>query len=291
MYTGNDPGREPIVMTDDPADRRDTRSEGGPSEEWIARIAESEGVSEEEVVEQLVSSYWTLKEMHGLMEQSEEGIDTEELPLDVERVFADSVSGDIDEIGARLDRLEEAIAGATVDDDTGEIAAQLEMLSQRINGVEEKLTERQDSLEDRFDEEFANLETILDYLIDTTDELDDRIDSIAGEQESDREHRNEQERLVELKRLASRLGVRSAKCEYCDSTIEIALLPTPDCPQCDRRFTDIQPSTRWFGFGTDVLKVTEEPYLDDRTERETPTAEAESTSDGSDPFEWGDARE
>jgi|GEM_PF-2513086 len=278
-------------MTEDTGDRGDATSESDAPDEWIERIAESEGLSREEVVEQLVSSYWTLKEMHGLMEHSEEGIDSEELPLDVDRVFADSVSEDIGGITKRLDRLEEALSTAEETDDSGEMAAQLEMLSQRIDGVEEKLTRRQDSLKSRFDEEFDNLETILDYLLDSTDELDDRIDSIAAEQSIDREHRDEQERLVELKRLASRLGVRSAKCEYCDSAIEIALLPTPDCPQCDRRFTDIQPSSGWFGFGSNVLRVTEEPYLDDGTDSESIEENTAPATDDTDPFEWGSSRD
>lgn len=278
-------------MTDEPRDRRDTRSEAEGTDEWIDRIAESEGLSREEVVEQLVSSYWTLKEMHGLMEHSEEGIESEELPLDVDRVFADSVSEDIGGITERLDRLEEALSTAEETDDTGELAAQLEMLGQRITAVEEKLTRRQDSLKSRFDEEFDNLGTILEYLLDSTDELDERINSLAAEQSVDQEHRNEQERLVELKRLASRLGIRSAKCEYCDTTIEIALLPTPDCPQCDRRFTDIQPSSGWFGFGSNVLRVTEEPYLDDGTDAEPNEEDPEPVTEDTDPFEWGSSRD
>lgn len=278
-------------MAEDPRDKRDVRSESNAPDEWLDRIADSEGISRDEVVEQLVSSYWTLKEMHGLMEHSEEGIQTEELPLDVERVFSDTFSDDIEEVTERLNRLEAALAEGAADEEASEAAARVEMLAQRIDAVESKLSERQDSLQSRFDEEFENLETILDYLIETTDELDARIDTVVREQETDRGHRDEQERLVELKRLASRLGVRSATCEYCDTSLDIALLPTPDCPQCDRRFTDIQPSKGWFGFGSDVLRVTEEPYLDDAAESGSTGEDTESTTDHVDAFEWGSSRD
>lgn len=271
------------MMTDDPSDRRGSR-ESHDAEEWIDRIAESEGLTREEVVEQLVSSYWTLQEMHGLIEQSEEGTESAELPLDVERLFSEDVEALVD----RLDRLEAAVEEGTSTDPEA-VNARVEMLAQRIAAVEESLTERVGSLERRFDEEFDNLETILDYLIETTDELDDQVESVAEAQAADRRDREEEQRLVELKRLASRLGVRSAKCEYCDARVEIALLPTPHCPQCDRRFTDIQPATGWFGFGTDVLTVSGEPLLEgpddvDRAESDGDDGDGTATED---PFEWG----
>jgi len=275
-------------MNDDPSDRRESH-QSPETDGWIDRIAESEGLSREEVVEQLVSSYWTLKEMHGLMGLSEEGVESADLPLDLDRIYSESVADDVEEIVDRLDRLEDAVeAGGTADVD--EVGARVEMLAQRIAAVEESLAERVGGLEGRFDEEFDNLETILDYLIETTDDLGERVQSADEAQEAARADREEQRRLVELKRLASRLGVRSAKCEYCDATVEIALLPTPHCPQCDRQFTDIQPATGWFGFGTDRLTVSDQPYLNGTDAGESADADDAGSGDG-DPFEWGDDRD
>lgn len=280
-------------MPDDQSDERNSQAGSGATDEWIDRIAESEGLNRDEVVEQLVSSYWTLKEMHGLMEHSEEGMDTEAdpLPLDIETLYSETLSEELGEITSRLDRLETELDERGVK--AGEIGTRVETLAQRLSSVEEKLGDRQNELQSRFDEEFANLETILDYLIEMTDDLESRLDQVVEEQAAERTHREEQERLVDLKRLASRLGVKSAKCEYCDERIEIALLPTPDCPQCDRRFTDIQPSQRWLGLGTDVLKVTSEPYLDEKGDDHYvgDDTEVSSTDRVVDSFRWGENRD
>lgn len=282
-------------MTDDPADTRENQSET-ESEEWLAKIAESEGLSRDEVVEQLVSSYWTLKEMHGMMEQTKEGRDAgrDVTPLDIEAVYAETLSESLDEIRERLERVEEELP----DEDGNPLPGELEMLSQRIAAVEETLGDRHSELESRVDEEFGNLATILDYLIETTDSLTDGLESLSREQEADRRRRVEEERLTELKRLASRLGVRSATCGYCSATVDIAVLPTPECPQCDRRFTDIEPGRRWFGLGSNTLKVTEEPYLEgssrraeDRERQDSGSGAITSEASDGDTFVWGEDRD
>lgn len=311
-------------MTDDPADHADhaddraPRLDSGHSEAWIERIAESEGISRDEVVDRLVSSYWTLKEIHGLVETSEESDEADggEWPLDVGLAYSESLSAELTDLRDRVDGLEGALPGDDAVGSASELTAQVKMLAQRVAAVEESLRDRQDGLDSRLDRELDNLETILEYLIETTDDLAAEVEALADEQRADRRRRAAEDRLADLKHLASRLDVRSAKCAYCDTRVEIALLPTPECPQCDRSFTDIEPATGWFGFGSNVLTVTEEPYLkDDSADRERtasgtgedgPAAERPdgvgSSSDGgeaagdvfeedsADPFVWGDQR-
>lgn len=299
-------------MTDDPADDRVGRFGSGHSEAWIERLAESEGVSREEVVERLVSSYWTLKEIHGLMETTEEGTEPAEgeWPLEAGTTVPETLSEELDEIRERVEGLEEARVDDEEAPSTRELTAQVKMLAQRVAAVEESLVDRQDALGSRLDRELANLETILDYLIETTDGLEEHLDAFADERRADRRRRAEADRLADLKRLASRLGVRTANCEHCNTKVEIALLPTPECPQCDRPFTDVEPATGWFGFGSNVLAVTEEPYLDASAE-ERPDGRAEKRGDGrvdeggpsadaggddpddgaGDRFVWGDQRD
>lgn len=280
------------MTPDDPRDRRDARSGQLPTEEWLGQLAESEGVSREEVLEQLVSSYWTLKEMHGLIEGREEG--DEEWPIDVEALYSEAFAEELEDVNERLDRLEEG------DEDVA-LRGEVEMLAERIDGVEGALAGRIedvegslggriDDVEGRVDEEFGNLERILDYILNTTDDLEEDLGALEREQEADRRRRAQQERLTDLKHLASRLGVRKAKCDYCDATVDIALLPTPECPQCDRQFTDIDPDRGWFGLGSSTLTVSGEPYIDDGSDRDDGRGRTDGGEDrpGSDGFVWGE---
>lgn len=301
-------------MTDDPLDDPAGRLGSGHSEAWIDRIAESEGVSREEVVERLVSSYWTLREIHGLMETTEEGADPPEAewPLDAGSTYPETLSDDLTDVRERVERLEDALPDEDATRSADELSAQVKMLAQRVSAVEESLVGRQDALDSRLDGELDNLETILEYLIERTDDLAADVDALADEQRADRRRRAEEDRLADLKRLASRLDVRTADCAYCGTSVDIALLPTPECPQCDRAFTDVEPATGWFGFGSNVLSVTEEPYLDDaaadegrtveRADASESTADEESddigeasgdaSEDGSrESFVWGDQRD
>ena len=265
----------------DPADRRDSRSGPEPTEEWLEQLAQSEGVTREDILKQLVSSYWTLKEMHGLIEQGEEG-GVEEWPLDVESLYSDSFAEELEDVTERLERLENGDGG----EDTVALRAEVEMLAERIDGVEGSLRDRLIDVEERVDEEFGNLERILDYLIDTTDDVERDLKMLSKEQEADRRRRAEQERLTELKHLASRLGVRKAKCEYCGANVDIALLPTPECPQCDRQFTDLDPDKGWFGLGSSTLKVTDKPYIDGAG-RDDEQGHADGGQDGSNEVDAG----
>ena len=67
-----------------------------------------------------------------------------------------------------------------------------------------------------------------------------------------RDERAEQERLVKFNRTASRIGACGA-CGHCRVSVDIGVIPTADCPHCDRRFVDIELASSRFGTGTDTL--------------------------------------
>jgi len=283
-------------MTDDPADERPAGLGSSPSEEWIGKIAESEGVSREEVVERLIASYWTLKEMYGLLQQTEEGVDPDgdELPLDVGPSRPDSLADELSELRGRVGRLEVDAQEADQEGAIDELRSRLDDLSERLSAAEDSLAGRQDSLGSRMDREFANLEVILEYLVETTDELGDDVAALGEQQRSDGRRRDERDRLVELKRRAARLGVRTAKCAYCDTSVDVAMLPTPACPRCDREFVDVEPSAGWRWFGSDLLVVAAAP-LDDSSEARTAEGDErdapDEEGDESDRFVWGEQRD
>ena len=283
-------------MTDDPADERPAGLGSSPSEEWIEKIAESEGVSRDEVVERLIASYWTLKEMHGLLQQTEGGADPagDELPLDVGPSRPDSLSQELSELRQRVGRLEVDAQEADAEDAVDELRSGLDGLSERLSAVEESLAGRRDALGSRLDREFANLEVILEYLVETTDELDEDVVGLAEELQVGRERRAERDRLVELKRQAARLGVRTAKCAYCNTSVDVALLPTPACPRCDREFVDVEPNSGWRWFGSNVLEVATAPLdgsSEARTDRGAERDDPEEDVDRADRFVWGEQRD
>ena len=192
-------------------------SPGRTTDEWIGMLAASEGLSRDEIVERMVASYWTLKEMDGMMEQLERA----------------GFEGPDDE---RTAELESSLSGN-----------RYEALVERL----EQLEGDHDAVEQRVIEEFGYLRTIISRLLQRTEALE-----AGGAAGADRRP-DADKRLIDLKRAARRHGVGSASCDHCGTTVDLALLPTPDCPECRRRFTSLQPSKRWFGLGTDVLTVEE----------------------------------
>ena len=269
-------------MTDDSPAGRDGETDS--PEEWVDSIATAEGIPPEKVIQRLVSSYWTLTEIHDVLDGIDEDIGVNAIDTDAESNAVDAegetvptdadapTADDVEELRERIDRL-----GEKRDEDRetrADIEADLAQLTQRVDAVSEQLSDRQSTLESRFDEELENLETILEYLIDTTDGLESTVDglerttgdlkrtadgfedgleSISEELETVRSRQAERERLTDLRRTASQLGVRSAACEHCGTSVDIGVLPSADCPECDRQFVDVERGRGWFGFGSDTL--------------------------------------
>jgi len=255
-------------MDDDPTDQENTRFDATSSEEWVDKIAEAEGLSREDVLERLISSYWTLKEMFQLMEQTEENLEPGESPAGVRASAPTSISSDEfesfrEDVSTEIESLRDDFEALEAEVDAPNeiiqhLKAELNSVDDRVSHVESKLSNRQDTIQQRLDEEFDNLEVILDYLIETTDEIDDRTEILTDDAFDIRQRRAERDHLAELKQQANRTGVTTARCTYCDTAVNIAMLERPRCPQCDRDIVEIEPNTSWFGFGTSRLQVSNE---------------------------------
>lgn len=274
-------------MTDERSDPNETAADAPSPEEWIDRLAESKGRSRSEILEELISSHWTLQEMLRLVEQSEEGLEEGTAETDGPRKELDilGLQGELEEDITRLEDQVEALDDAVADDasaaDTADLREDIEELTNRVQALERSIQADQgpteedlQSLDDRFskvaqslagrhrklrsrvDDEFGNLEAILEYLIEITDVLDNRTSSLSSEYHDEVDELIEERRaLVDLKRDAARLDINTAQCEYCSTAVDIAMLPTPFCPQCDRRFEDIVPKSGWLPFGSNTLSV------------------------------------
>lgn len=154
-----------------------------------------------------------------------------------------------------------------------------------------------ETLEDTVERGFDNYETVLEDLVDDTDELADRSTLLARavvelreQRDALAERRRRQAAVEQLQLAANRLGIRTATCADCDSTVDLALLTAPECPHCASEFADV--AERSSIFGSHRLLTGEPPALEGRVEGPTePTtdevlaavaADAETTADRSD---------
>lgn len=265
-----------VLVTDDPNEDDTPLADADPPEEWVESIAAAEGIPPEAVVERLVSSYWTLTEVSEMLSGTEGDVglaaagdvepgprgmdgDKNEAPTAEDDGEAPTVE-DIEELRERLDRLEEELHAQR--ESRTDIETDLGELTQRLDAIEAQFRDRHASLESRIDAELEYLETILGYLIDTTDDLDRDLSSILQGWTTVRDNQEERERLADLKRTASQLGVRSAECGHCGYSLDLGVLPTADCPACGREFVDIESATGWFGMGTDTLVTAGETAIE-----------------------------
>lgn len=177
-----------------------------------------------------------------------------------ERVSAveSEVDEKIEDVRERVIQVKrEADAKAPADHDHERLHRRLQRAlraAEEANAMGKQLSRRIDRDSQRVDRGFENFEEILDYLTDTTDELEAKIDALARTVIELRESvgtlqetASAREAAAELKAEANREGVTVAKCEECTSSVQIGLLSTPHCPHCETIFREVDPSTELFG--------------------------------------------
>jgi hypothetical protein len=263
-----------------------TRNEGEAAttsfEEWLSRQSEQQGVSEQELFEKLVSSYWTLSEMMELLDGSKRkgGALGAELPVDAgsgrradesaaDRTATDERSpGSREEVSERFeeldDRLEELRSELDAEAERGRsLDAAVEAMATRLTELEtgldrerdaresrqQELADKQDRIRSWLDSEFDNLGTILEYLVTTTDDLKTDVSNVeTSYEEALSRLRWERDALDSLKRDAADAGTRAGKCESCGNEIDLGLLARPYCPECENTLRGIEERTKWLFF-------------------------------------------
>lgn len=125
------------------------------------------------------------------------------------------------------------------------------------------------ALEESTEAGFENFESILERLVADTDDVAERTALLARAVVDlrDRERalasrERRRARVEELKLAANRLGIRTANCEDCDASVDLALLTAPECPHCAKTFADVSKKTSLFGSHT--LETGEPPALEGR---------------------------
>jgi chromosome segregation ATPase len=167
----------------------------------------------------------------------------------------------------------------------------------------EEATEAIDRTDSRLDGGFENFEEILERLLDRTSDLERDVNTIGRALRSMRqtldsvaERDQQRARADHLKQTAAVRGVRTAKCEACNSKLDVALLSEARCPSCGESFHTLDANPGFFG--TSILETGDRPALEGEgatarpdleglggragrpTESESPVDLSESTEDG-----------
>ncbi|WP_416840350.1 hypothetical protein [Haloferax sp. DFSO52] len=303
-------------MSNEPSERRDREVATSTFEDWVAQKAAERDSSRERVLEQLLDSYWTMEQITQMVGGRDASV-----PFPVERPAnttrdADSEQTDgavteftNSELRDSIETLQENLETASrhraeLVDEVQSLAGRLDEveatqesvdeLAETVREIQTSLESEQARLDDRIDDEFDNLQTILDYLVKTGDNLDAKITQTQIQFRAEiRELRAARDRLRHITEDARELGTYTAGCEQCGTAIDLALLTEPDCPNCERALTGVEAETNWLVLtsytATTQTHATDSPPREGEREhsRETEAHSTEATTpetaDGTEP--------
>ncbi|MFC7202187.1 hypothetical protein ACFQJC_01565 [Haloferax namakaokahaiae] len=121
----------------------------------------------------------------------------------------------------------------------------------------EALREQVERLDEYVDGGFENYEEVLTYLDETTTDLETKLQTVAkvlvdlrARTVDIEAEALERETLAELLRVANANNDRKATCESCETKVHLDLLAEPRCPACRTAFTELSPSSGFFGSAT-----------------------------------------
>lgn len=139
----------------------------------------------------------------------------------------------------------------------GETIAEIEGLPEEVTALDRQVQDLSTSVEslksdlssfqERTEAGFENYETVLEDLLDRTDRLKGRLQTLAETTgalqdaiETRRGVDESREQVAALKREANRMGISSADCEDCGTALNVALLTEPACPACGETFRGVE---------------------------------------------------
>lgn len=240
-------------------------------EQWLDDRAATTGQDRDEVLARAITTY-------RLLSEGDEALDGEVPSLDDR--LAD-IEGRIDELDAETEEqiqdvrdrvvqvLKTAKAKADPEHDHPEVESSVDRLDSELAELSESLDGLQselDELDERVDGGFENFETILSSLTERADEIDGKLDTLAGavvdlrKRALELESANARRNAVETLQAAANLrGITAANCESCGETVRIGMLTEPNCPHCRESFEGVEPGGRFLGSAT--LTVGDRPAL------------------------------
>jgi chromosome segregation ATPase len=234
------------------------QSEALPPElrEWVEQRAAERDTDPATVLARAVSIYRALDaEAEDPHETHLDALDSELESLD-ERVSAveSDVDDKIEDVRERIVQVKrETDAKAPRDHDHPALEDRLDAAARAAAESEEAV----ETLSKRLDKGFENYEEILEYLTDTTDDLDEKANALAsaivdvrGELQRISAAEHDRQAVDDLQTAANRHGARTAACGDCGATVDLGLLSRPRCPHCEATFVDFEPSSGFFSSAT-----------------------------------------
>jgi len=264
----------------------DPSSESGVPDEvsaWLADVADERGITEQELLERIVSGDGVGAPAGAAREVVEIGARVEELEAAVSDL-EDDLDDKIRDVRDRVVQVKrEADAKAAREHDHPEASARLDRVGEHVDALGhdfvdltasvDRLEEDVDAVDDRMSRGFSNYEAVLEYLVEATDDLSRKVDTIARTVIDLRARSEEIGAAAARRKAVDRLrevavvhGVTAAKCEECGRSVELGLLTTPDCPGCESTFVRLDPSRGFFRSA--VLRTGRQPALEGQVEGE-----------------------
>ncbi|WP_231608258.1 AAA family ATPase [Haloferax gibbonsii] len=257
-------------MVSDPVDN--DRADDIPSsfEAWLDQRMSETGKSRDQLCQELLASHWQLNEITELLGRDSHASD--ERPSEAKSAtrspsrddtepnkpvsddelaevleLIEGLQSEVDTEAQRRARLEQSVQTLTTRlDEVEDALDEVEDLPAELDAIESTFRERHQALDTRFDDEFDNLQTILEYLVETDDRVETKLKEIETQYGAEiREIRAEREQLRRVKQAAKEADTHEGDCEHCGETIDLALLTSPECPNCQRPLHGVEKETKW----------------------------------------------
>jgi len=223
---------------------------------WLQQAADEHGVDVERFVSELLAAHHAYAGDDESLDAMNDVVDRDELDAvrdDFQELLED-VRSRVIQVKRETDSKAPAEHGhEAIESDVDELQAALDELAEDLEDQQAAL----ESLETTVDDGFENFEAVLEYLLETTDDLADRTDRLARATIGSRERLQELAGTIEERTAADRLkrdaaleGIGSADCADCGQSVRAALLTAPECPFCAAGFVDLEPKQGLFGSAT-----------------------------------------
>jgi hypothetical protein len=156
------------------------------------------------------------------------------------------VASDLTDVRERVVQLKREIdTKAPADHDHKTLTGRLDEVERDLESIRAEM-----DVDTRIDEGFENYRELLERLLDRTETIESRLDTLGSTVLAAREQAERREQLASLTRTANREGVRTADCEECSETLDLGLLSDPSCPHCEMDFLELVVGRGLFGTAT-----------------------------------------
>lgn len=194
-----------------------------------------------------------LDDVEGRLDDQRERGQSRDRALEAAADRLSEIEADVEALAAESEAARESLA-----DDYESLADRIDGLETDVDGRHKQLADEQKRLRSRLSAEFEDLETILEYLVSRSDDLDAGLSAVEERYDDELSRlRWEREALRSLLADAAGHDVHSGSCEACGERIDLGLLAEPYCPACGALLTGIDEREKWL-FLSDVVVTADE---------------------------------